>query len=191
MRGPIQKHTSVSLRLRLLSRLRGGAAFTKGALRVALDAQEGQLREVLNRLRDDGWIEEVGLDPRRSKLLALTEAGKRGAEGELSTFGQLKGDAQTNMWRTARRMREFTPVDLTAWASVPGAEVDLQAARAFCAILLRGGYVRVVRKAKSGVNEAIYRLINDTGPRPPVEKRVRAIYDANEERLVHVPGSGQ
>ena len=51
--------------------------------------------------------------------------------------------------------------------------------------------MRVTRKAKPGVNEAFYRLIRDTGPRAPVEKRVRAIYDPNEERLTHVAGVSQ
>lgn len=186
-----QQNTSPSLRLRLLSKMQDGAPITKGELRICLNVQEGQLREVITPLREAGWLEDVGLTDRRAKLIALTEAGQRGAAEELRGQAQTGGDAQVNMWRTARRLKDFSATDLVAWSSTEETPVDHKAARRFCELLLRGGYVRVTRKAKPGVNEAFYRMIRDTGPRAPVEKRVRAIYDPNEERLTHVAGVSQ
>lgn len=186
-----QINTSPSLRLRVLRKMQDGAPTTKGELRIGLNVQEGQLREVLTQLREAGWLEEVGLTARRAKLLALTEAGQRGAAQELRAREQPASDPQVNMWRTARRLKDFSATDLVAWSSTEETPVDHKAARRFCELLLRGGYVRVTRKAKHGVNDAFYRLIRDTGPRAPVEKRVRAIYDPNEERLTHVAGVSQ
>ncbi|MDP2064178.1 MAG: hypothetical protein Q8Q63_03405 [Phaeovulum sp.] len=42
-----------------------------------------------------------------------------------------------------------------------------------------------------GRREAIYRLIRNTGPRPPRERRVRAVWDDNLGELVLLNGGLQ
>ena len=93
-----------------------------------------------------------------------------------------------NMWRAARGLKSFSPVDLAAHASTPECPVDRDGAQAYCNVLLRGDYVRAMRKAVPGKREAIYRLIRDTGPVPPRERRVRAVWDANLGSFTHLPG---
>jgi hypothetical protein len=95
------------------------------------------------------------------------------------------------MWRTAQVLTrtggQFSPVDLVMHAATEATAVSEDDARQFCAMLMRGGYLRVIRKAIPGRLPASYRLIRDTGPRPPEERRVRAIWDPNTRRWVHVP----
>lgn len=93
-----------------------------------------------------------------------------------------------NMWRAARGLKSFTPVDLAAHAATPECPVTRDAAQAYCHVLVRAGYVKAMRKAVPGKREAVYRLIRDTGPVPPRERRVRAVWDANLGQFTHVPG---
>lgn len=102
--------------------------------------------------------------------------------------GQRKPTPQDNLWRSMRMLREFTPIDLVAVSSIPGCEVDEKKAIEFCRTCLKGGYLRVVQKARPGRRPARYRLIRDTGPKPPRHVRLTAVWDDNEGRLVHVPG---
>jgi hypothetical protein len=43
-------------------------------------------------------------------------------------------------------------------------------------------------KALPGRREAIYRLVRDTGPRPPRERRVRAVWDENLGEYTYISG---
>lgn len=91
---------------------------------------------------------------------------------------------QENLWTAMRRLRAFTPTDLVAHAATETVKVTLQRAQAYCSSLLAAGYLRAERKAQPGKREAVYRLIRNTGPRPPMEKRVRAVIDENTDDLV-------
>ncbi len=85
-----------------------------------------------------------------------------------------------NMWHAARRLRTFSPTDLAAHANTETVAVSQADAAAYCRALLAAGYLRVsVKASPKSAREAIYRLARDTGPRPPREKRVRAVVDAN------------
>lgn len=95
-----------------------------------------------------------------------------------------------NMWRAMRAFRApFTAVDIAAHSTTDTIAVGPDDARAFCQMLLRSGYLRVLRTAVPGKREAIYRLIRDTGPKPPRERRVRAIWDPNLDAFTHLPGN--
>lgn len=113
-----------------------------------------------------------------------------GAEA-LPRIPATRGSAQTapgNMWRTMRAMRTaFTPTDIAAHSTTDAVAVSHDDARGFCQMLTRAGYLRVVRKALPPRREAIYRLIRNTGPRPPRERRVRAVWDDNLGEYVYLP----
>jgi hypothetical protein len=79
-----------------------------------------------------------------------------------------------------RGLRSFTPTDIAAHASTDLVQVVTADAHAYCRVLLAGGYLRVERKASPvRKQEAIYRLIRNTGPRPPRAARVSAVVDDN------------
>ena len=93
--------------------------------------------------------------------------------------------AEENLWTAMRGLRSFTPTDIAAHASTELVQVATADAQAYCRVLLAGGYLRVERKASPARGqEAIYRLIRNTGPRPPRATRVSAVVDDNTHSVV-------
>lgn len=84
-----------------------------------------------------------------------------------------------NMWRSMRRLTQFTPTDLAAHSNVPDLPVSREKAQHYCRRLCAAGYLRVRQTAIPGQREAIYQLIRDTGPAAPVIRRVTGIFDPN------------
>ncbi len=115
--------------------------------------------------RGNGGVRQMVTVNPDFKQPALTDNGRTSAD---------------NMWFAARRLRTFSPTDLAAHATTPVLAVSATEAATYCRALLAAGYLRVSRKANpKSAREAIYHLVRDTGPRPPREKRVRAVVDAN------------
>lgn len=132
---------------------------------------------------------------------AVEACGKKGNRHafrviEAERPARLRGDGTTmrresapgNMWRVARKLSVFTPSDIMAHANTPTCEVTLATAQEFCQMLNRAGYLKVLQKAHPGRREAAYRLIRDTGPLPPRERRVRAVFDENLGEFTHLAG---
>jgi hypothetical protein len=96
---------------------------------------------------------------------------------------------EQNMWTAMRQMKSFSPMGLLAnGATTEDVEVTLEMAQGYCRALMSAGYLAVARKAVPGKTEAIYRLTRNTGPRPPREKRVRAVIDDNDNAVVVIGG---
>ena len=98
-----------------------------------------------------------------------------------------KGRAAQQLWTAARFLDGFDAIDLSSHASTEALAVTPGEAQAFASMLLRAGYLKVVRKARPPQHLARYRLLRNTGPEAPFEKRVRAVYDPNKGEYVHVP----
>ena len=98
------------------------------------------------------------------------------------------GDGVDQMWTAMRKLTAFSAVDLAAHCAAP---VSLEEARAYCRLLLTGGYLRVVQKAVPNRREAIYRLSNVTGVGAPRERRVRCIVDPNLGKTTPLAEAGQ
>ena len=94
------------------------------------------------------------------------------------------------LWTAMRGLKTFGPVDLASHCRTD-LQVELAEASAYAQSLLRGGYLQVVQTASPGKRAAVYRLVRNTGPRPPRERRVQAIWDPNEAIYVHVAGMGR
>lgn len=135
-----------------------------------------------------GWlaaraVEDAGEGPSRRRLFRIVAD----ADAALPR-APVAGSPQGNMWRTMRSIGAFSPVDLAAHSCTDTVQVSRDDAAAYCQTLLRAGYLKVERKARPGRQEAIYRLIQNTGPKPPVIRRVRAVIDQNTGQIVHVAG---
>jgi hypothetical protein len=88
--------------------------------------------------------------------------------------------AGENLWTAMRGLRSFTPTDLAVHSCNELVRVALADAQAYCRVLLAAGYLRVESKASPPrKQEAIYRLIRNSGPRPPRHARVSAVVDDN------------
>jgi hypothetical protein len=94
-----------------------------------------------------------------------------------------QGQGNENMWRTMRMMRQFSPRDLSAHSTTAETSVSLLTARKYCELLVRVGYLRTVKKT-GGRTDAIYKLIRNTGPKPPMVKRDKSIFDPNLQKIV-------
>ena len=110
-------------------------------------------------------------------------------DSEKPKLGLTARSPETNMWTAMRQLKSFSPRELAAHATTGETEVTLEAAQDYCRALLGASYLVVARKAVPGKQLAIYRLTKNTGPRPPREKRVRAVVDDNTA-TVTVIGSG-
>jgi hypothetical protein len=99
------------------------------------------------------------------------------------------GTVHGNLWRSMQLLKAFCPTDLMAHSSTDETRVTVEDASAYCQTLNRAGYLRVTRKAVPGQREAIYRLIRDTGPKPPVLRRIRAVFDQNLGEIVYTAGA--
>ena len=99
------------------------------------------------------------------------------------------GTKQGNLWRAIRQVKEFTALDVAVMANTDDIHVTEADAKAYLQMLNRAGYLRVIRKAHPAVGrKARYRLLRDTGPKPPKERRVRAVWDENEQAYKHIEG---
>lgn len=103
--------------------------------------------------------------------------------------------ADENMWRSARMLTSFGPLDLAFHSTTPSVTVTEDMAMRFCQMLLKGGYLKVVRKAVVKRSRgslirtpAVYRLVKNNGPIPPIERRVTVVFDANIGEYTYVAG---
>lgn len=161
------------------------------------------------RLQQFGYAEigsEVQVDVKRAAQIVLAweaegrirciRGGKSGRPRkifEIVPQGELKGkpitgDAIDQMWTTMRKFPSFSPVDLAAHCAV---EVTVEEARSYCRALLAASYLRVIKKAIPGAKEAVYRLVNATGPTAPRKKRVICIIDDNLGTTIPLTEDGQ
>jgi len=84
-----------------------------------------------------------------------------------------------NMWRAMRQLRQFSPIDVAAHANAGGIEVTVEKARSYCRQLLASRHLKVRQTAIPGRREALYQIVEDTGPRPPRAVRLAGILDPN------------
>ena len=98
-----------------------------------------------------------------------------------------QGGANENMWRSMRMMDFFTPNDLIAHSNTDTTTVALTTAKAYCTALTKAGYLRVVQKARPPHHQAIYKLVRNTGPRPPQVQKIKQVFDPNLNKVTYHP----
>lgn len=92
------------------------------------------------------------------------------------------------LWSAMRITRTFTPVDLAASLAGLDAQITSQNIQKYCSQLAHYGYLRVLSKA-SRKAPARYQLIKNTGPLPPVLKRLPVLIDPNTDSIQHAKGA--
>lgn len=100
------------------------------------------------------------------------------------------GRGQENMWRTLRALnRPFHARELAALASTPESPVSPVAARDYLRRLQAAGYFNFDERPAADPH---YRLILNTGPRPPMVQRIHRVYDPNLGQIMWTePGIGE
>lgn len=143
---------------------------------------------LIKRWERAGAIEMIGLG-QGGKYLYAAKPGcafprptvRDGAPGPDAT-------APGNMWRAMRGLTSFTATDIAAHSTTPDVDVPHEVAQDYCQMLVRSGHIRVATKPIPGRREAIYRLVRNTGPLPPRERRVRAVWDDNLQEYLYIAG---
>ncbi|NRB18341.1 MAG: hypothetical protein HRU33_12420 [Rhodobacteraceae bacterium] len=133
-------------------------------------------------LNEAGLIRSVGkagTTPQYS-ILSDAELDQKEKTQRLSKEGRI--------WCAIRIARRFSPLDLQLSLGQGSDAISLQDIQRYCSMLARAGYLSVLRKARPDKYYAHYQLTNNSGPKPPLEKRVTVVIDTNEERIVYAPG---
>lgn len=129
---------------------------------LTADRSGGQFRRVVFTL-----VRDVGL-----------EAPKLQKDGAPSHQGQ----GREHMWRAMKMLPNFNVVDLTVNASTEEVQVAEGEARDYVKHLERAKYLVIVKPA-TPTSKAVYRLVRNTGPRPPMVTRAKVVFDPNLGRV--------
>ena len=70
-----------------------------------------------------------------------------------------------------------------AMASTDAVPVSARDAADYVKHLLHAGYLTILKASKPGT-QAIYRLTNNTGPRPPMVQRLKTVFDQNLGKIM-------
>lgn len=149
---------------------------------AAMGVSQGTARRYCDKWQRKGLLRLIKTVGGNSRLYAPIKQPI--SEANMGTTNDKGATPEGNMWRTMNQLPEFTPTDVAAHSNVGTVSIDVKAAQTYCRALLGAGYLRVRVKARPGLREAVYRLINKTGPRPPVLKRVMGVFDPNTEEFI-------
>lgn len=131
-------------------------------------------------LKAAGLVEARKLDERGQEVRLVRDAGHHAPRLRKDGSAVTQGAGTVNMWRSMRMLGKFGYIDVALHSSTPTVTVPPQAAQAYCKMLLATGFLRVIQKADPVKGrKAIYRLIRNDGPKPPMIQRVKQVYDPN------------
>jgi hypothetical protein len=157
----------------------------KGASRIGLTRL--LVQDYVSGWLHGGHLRRVGTDAQWHPIYERVTESAEAPSLPKRRSGQLSEAQAQAIWTAARLMKVFDTVDLSACASTGDVYVTQDDARMFCRMLLTAGYLRVVQMARPNVRAARYKLLRDTGPLAPLEKRVRAVIDPNLADYVYLP----
>lgn len=145
--------------------------FVYGDISFALSISLPQAMALVGEWEADGKVARIAAPPgyRRNKLVFEVVE-----QGEIAL--PLGGDLYHQMWTVMRKLSAFTAIDLVAHVAV---EIARDQASAYCQLLLKAGYLKVLAQGVPGKKEAIYKLDQKTGVEAPRERRLRCVVDPN------------
>lgn len=152
-------------------------------------ASKRSLEHVRQGIKD--WVRWGYAKPagkRGHRTLFRVVKGKEGIPPATDPTGRVVSNVtpQQSMWFVIRKSGVFSYRDIAMQANTEDTAVTEELAREYCQMLANAGYLRVERKADGRGRLALYRLVKNTGPRPPREKRIRAVWDDNKQEFTHV-----
>lgn len=154
------------------------AAVTPGS--VPLDTARTYVRSLCKA----GYLGDVQvIASNRAHYILIRDAGLEAPRVRRDGSPVTMGLAQEQMWRTLRLLAGDTNSrELAAHASTPEVPVSPVAAADYLRTLHCANYLQCTKEGKGtgrGGILARYRLISNTGPRPPMVCRADALYDPN------------
>lgn len=147
------------------------------------------VRDAIRDWAQRGLVEESHIGPHKRKYFKLTMHAT--ALPEATVLSEIAGGrkcARENLWRTMRALLTFTARDAAICSTTDDVAVSEEAAQDYCQMLTRSGHLVVLQRAQPGRRPAIYQLVRNTGPRPPKERRLTAVYDENLDEYPYIAG---
>ena len=157
-------------------------AFTVPHLIAASGANDKTIRDYCKGLTAAGYLQQLpepaGIP---AKWTLERDVGVEAPRVRPDGTPVTQGATTEQLWRGMTILKEFTYLDLVESASIV---IPPMTAKAYCAMLLATGYLRVLRKAQPRNGRvARYRLVRNNGPKPPQIQRVKRVYDPNSREV--------
>jgi hypothetical protein len=193
---PPELVNGIGLRQRIWDRIRGipeGIPFSQADLLSGHDVySKSSAREYLSGLKNAGYLVMAVPHTRHSlpRYVLVNDAGIEAPRVRRDGTPVTGGLREEQMWRTLRLLPGDTCArELAAHASTPEINVAEKTAVGYLRDLHRAGYLQITRPAKfggrsGGGQRARYRLITNTGPRPPMVCRTKTVYDPNLGEII-------
>ena len=168
---------------RLMAFMKSHRKFTRHEFHSVENVSGVAVRRVFTELKTSGILRQVG----KSGNLPLYSIYSQ--EAELKGKADQRLSKEGRMWTAIRIFKVFTPQDLEI--SLAGTDEPIKPAdiQKYCSVLVRAGFLRTLLKAIPGKRPARYQLVRNSGPLPPVRKRVTVVFDPNRECIIQPEGS--
>lgn len=155
------------------------------------DVRLATARSYLISLERAGYLAHQATQSDGSKCYLLArDAGIEAPRLKRDGSPVTRGYAQEQMWRTMRIVgNDFNARELASMASTPEVIVSQIAAGDYLRNLAAAGYLDTAVRGQglgAGGRLTRYRLVRNTGPRPPLVCRAECLYDPNIDQVVHL-----
>ncbi|MAK90432.1 MAG: hypothetical protein CMI13_04240 [Oleibacter sp.] len=136
-------------------------------------------------LHKAGFIKITGEGKHRANIYELVkdcgaEAPRLRKDGTRATAGT----KYENLWRSMRMLKTFDILELVLTASANGVTVSELTAKDYVKDLRTAGYIKTLPKSGQTSERIKYRLVKNTGPKPPAVRKVNQVYDRNLKEIV-------
>ena len=171
------------------SEIRQVQDFTIAEIAGVVDMKKASVKEYVKRLQAGGYVVPADDFKTSFRYLLVKDTGRETPRLRKDGSPVSQGAGNENLWRAMRMNAQFSITDLVVLCNTEKIQVKERSVRDYVGALLQAGYLRVLRKAKPSTGQtAIYRLIRNTGPRPPQIQRVKQVFDPNLGEVVYTPG---
>ncbi len=156
--------------------------FTISELKQDVRLERSTIGWYLRVLKLAGYIELIerpgrGKENRYRLIKPASEPPRLRVDGSPVT----QGIGRQNMWRTMRIRKTFTLDDLVALSSTDK-KVSPEEVETYMKFLEKAGYIKNL-DGKSRP-KAVYMLVKNTGPKPPMIQRIKRLWDPNLKEVV-------
>lgn len=163
--------------------------FTVTEIAKATDIPRKTISDYIKRLEAGRYVEKHSGYDETKRFKLLRDGGVHAPSLKKDGTPSTQGGGTTNMWRSMRMMKQFTPRDLAMHSTTDTVSVSDETAKSYCSMLLKANYLRVLRKATPGKCQATYMFVRNTGPMPPQIQRVKQVFDPNLREVTYYPGA--
>ena len=194
---PVDKRSPLETRTALWAAIRGYGAkktyFTAREIRMETCCSQSQVVEALAAWSNAGYLSKEIVPHCGTVIAQYTLERDAIAPPRVRRDGSAitQGNGVKNMWRTMKKMGEFTARALAIESRTETVNVSNETAAEYCQSLKAAGYLVVLQPGKVTGGKTLYRFnpAMNTGPLPPQIQRTKQIWDPNIEKVVWTDGS--